>query len=181
MNPPPDCKMTDEYRVSREVYARLTNSSITDRAELVLRLIEEHPEGRLALPICDGLPAVMDGVDLSEATLQSRVRDLTAAPWWDIERCGAKLRRADLRGACLNQAKMQNADFAEADLRQAQFRGAELQKTRLEEAKLQGADLAGANLSSAVLGGADLASAMFEDADLFGSFLAIRQWSRRHF
>jgi uncharacterized protein YjbI with pentapeptide repeats len=165
------CPATDEHNVSKEVYETLINSLAVERRELVLRLIEEHPEGRLALPMCNTLRAALDGVDLSEATLTSRGRDLSAAPWWDVERCGARLRSADLRGACLNQARLPNVDLAESDLRQAQLRGADLQKTRFEEAKLQEADLAGADLSSAVLGGADLAGAMFEDANLTGASL----------
>jgi uncharacterized protein YjbI with pentapeptide repeats len=158
---------TITVRATGQVYERLAATPPAERAEMVLRLIEEHPQARLELPARDGLAAALDGIDLSGPELESR-QDQTAAgsPWWDAERRGARLRRADLRGAGLSQANLQAADLTESDLRQARLRGANLQAARLEEANLKGADLAGANLSGAVLGGADLEGAMLEDANL---------------
>lgn len=134
---------------------------------MVLRLIMAHPHGRLELPAREGQGAVLDGVDLSRASLEARrAETVSPAPWWDPERRGAMLRRADLRGGGLSLANLEAADLAEADLSQALFRGANLQGARLEEANLRGADLAGADLRGAVLSGANLTGAMFEDANL---------------
>ncbi|HZY84306.1 MAG TPA: pentapeptide repeat-containing protein [Gemmataceae bacterium] len=160
------------YHVPRQAYERLAAASPVERAELVLGLIEEHPQGRLELPVRDGLQGILDGVDLSRVALEGRQgRAPAGVPWWDAERRGAGLCRADLRGAGLSLANLQAADLAEADLRQALLRGTNLQGARLEEANLQGADLAGADLRGAVLGGADLGGAMLEDANLQGASL----------
>jgi len=162
-----------KYQVpGQEAYERLAIASPLERGELVLRLIEEHPQGRLELPVRGGLQGILDGIDLSRPALEGRQGQAPPnAPWWDAERRGASLRRADLRGAGLSLANLQAADLAEADLRQALLRGANLQGARLEEANLQGADLAGADLRGAVLGGADLGGAMLEDANLQGASL----------
>jgi uncharacterized protein YjbI with pentapeptide repeats len=145
------------FQMTGQLYERLAAATQSERAEVVLRLIEGHPQGRLELPTHDGLHAVLDGLDLSGAALESRPTLIPAgAPWWDADRRGAVLRRADLRGAGLSLANLQAADLAESDLRQARLRGANLQGARLEETNLKGADLAGADLRGAVLGGADL-------------------------
>jgi uncharacterized protein YjbI with pentapeptide repeats len=160
------------YQVAGQVYEKLAAATQAEKAEVVLRLIEGHPQGRLELPTRDGLQAVLGGLDLSRQALKGRPAQIPAgAPWWDAERCGAVLRRADLRGADLSLANLQTADLAESDLRQARLRGANLQGARLEEANLQGADLAGADLRGAALGGADLGGTMFEDANLQGASL----------
>lgn len=155
-----------------QVYQSLADSAVLEKTELVLRLIEAHPHGRLELPSREGQPAVLDGLDLGRSTLEARrVQSAASASWWDAERRGASLCQADLRGAFLSLANLESADLAESDLRQARLRGANLQGVRLEEAKLQGADLAGADLRGALLGGADLAGAMLEDANLQGASL----------
>ena len=167
----PDSVLTDQPHAHTQVFVTLAGLSAVERTDLILRLIEEHPEARLMLPMTGHLRAVIDGINLAESALSSRGLDLTIAPWWDAERHGVRLRGADLRGACLNQANLQNADLAQSNLRQAQLRGADLQKTRFEEANLQSADLANTDMTNAVLGGADLARTMFEDANLTGASL----------
>jgi uncharacterized protein YjbI with pentapeptide repeats len=163
---------SEKYQVPEQAYERLATASPIERANLVLRLIEEHPQGRLELPVRGGLQGVLDGIDLSRPALEGR-QGLAPpnARWWDAERRGASLRRADLRGAGLSLTNLQAADLAESDLRQALLRGANLQGARLEEANLQGADLAAADLRGAVLGGAELGGAMLEDANLQGASL----------
>ena len=153
-------------------YEKLDAASPIERVELVLRLIEEHPQSRLELPARGASQAVLDGIDMSEPALEGqRGQAGPSALWWDAVRRGVNLRRADLRGAGLSLANLSAADLAEADLRKAVLRGANLHGARLEEAKLQGADLAGADLRGAVLGGADLGGAMLEDANLQGASL----------
>ena len=135
---------SEKYQAPGQAYERLATASPIERAELVLRLIEEHPQGRLELPVRGGLQGVLDGIDLSRPALEGRQGQTPpSAPWWDAERRGAGLRRADLRGAGLSLANLQAADLAESDLRQALLRGANLQGARLEEANLRGADLRG--------------------------------------
>ncbi|HBI43313.1 MAG TPA: hypothetical protein DDY78_10720 [Planctomycetales bacterium] len=158
---------SEKYQAPAQTFEGLATASSAERADMVLRLIMAHPRGRLELPAREGVGAVLDGVDLSRSSLEARRGDAVApAPWWNPERRGAMLRRADLRGVGLSLANLEAADLAEADLGQSLFRGANLQGARLEEANLQGADLAGADLRSAVLGGANLTGAMFEDANL---------------
>src|SRR5688572_30054295 len=48
-----DTARGDEWRVPPEVYAQLDDAPPTTRAEIVLGLIEAHPEGRLMLPARD--------------------------------------------------------------------------------------------------------------------------------
>jgi uncharacterized protein YjbI with pentapeptide repeats len=168
----PNNAESEKYQAPAQAYERLATASPLERTELVLRLIEQHPQGRLELPARDGLQAVLDGADLSRSSLEGRMAQApVGAPWWDAERRGAGLRRADLRGAGLSLVNLQAADLAESDLRQALLRGANLQGARLEEANLQGADLAGADLRGAVLSGSELGGAMLEDANLLGASL----------
>jgi uncharacterized protein YjbI with pentapeptide repeats len=159
-------------QVTGQVFERLAATAQAEKAEVVLRLIEEHPQGRLELPAREGRRPDLDGLDLSRPALEGRQGQVLAgAPWWDAERRGAGLRRADLRGASLTLANLQAADLTESHLRQALLRGANLQGVRLEEADLAGADLAGADLQGAMLSGADLGGAMLEDANLQGATL----------
>src|SRR5580765_7515374 len=125
----PDSVLTDQTHAHRQVFVTLACLSAVERTDLILRLIEEHPEARLMMPMIANLRAIFDGINLTESTLSSRGLDLSIAPWWDAERGGVRLRGADLRGACLNQANLQNADLAQSNLCQAQLRGADLQKT----------------------------------------------------
>ncbi len=69
---------------------------------------------------------------------------------------GLDFRKADLRGANLQQAKLGGANLEKADLRganlqQAKLRGANLEKAALGNAFLQQAKLEGANLQQADL------------------------------
>jgi uncharacterized protein YjbI with pentapeptide repeats len=116
------------------------------KAELLLRLLESHPEGRLELPARDGLRAALDGVNLSGILPPAPKEDGAHPAWWHVDRRALNLRAANLRGA---------------SLRKADLRG-----VHLEEACLAAADLAGANLQGASLAGADLSDALLEDADL---------------
>ncbi len=160
------------FQMTGQLYERLAAATQAERAEVIIQLIEGHPQGRLELPTHDGQRAVLDGLDLSRAALEGSPTLIPAdAPWWDSGRRGAVLCRADLRGAGLSLANFQGADLSESDLRQARLRGAKLQGARLEEANLKGADLAGAELRGAVLGGADLEGTMLEDANLEGASL----------
>ena len=168
----PDREGPGKLPAPGRTYHDLAAASPAARAEMVLRLIEEHPGGRLELPARDGVPAALDGVDLSGPALAGlRGESPGPAPWWDAGRGAAALGHAVLRGAALTQANLQAADLGGADLRQALLRGASLQGARLEEAELQGADLAGADLRGAALGGARLVGAMLEDANLGGASL----------
>ena len=168
----PSSAESEKLLAFEQIYKRLAGHSSSERADLMLQLIEEHPQGRLELPALGRVNAVLDGVDVSRLALESRLGEAeSSTPWWNAQRQGVSLHHADLRGASLSQANLQNADLTESDLRRAVLRGANLQAARLEEANLQGADLAGADLRGAVLSGADLGGAMFEDARMEGASL----------
>ena len=83
----------------------------------------------------------------------------------------AEGKRADLRGAFLQEAFLQEADLREADLQGAFLLGANLQGADLQEANLQGADLRGANLQGVDLHRTNLQGADLREADLQGADL----------
>jgi uncharacterized protein YjbI with pentapeptide repeats len=121
-NPGPSGK-----EVQAALYRALANSDPAERAETVLRLVEEHPQGRLELPACDGLRATLDGIDLSRGRLMSGHDPAKTSCWWNEERQAVDLRRSDLRGARLRGVHLHGALLLEADLTQADLAGADLQ------------------------------------------------------
>jgi len=143
-----------EYQVPLEVYDQLERATPEERADIVLRLIEEHPEYGLELPAREGKRANLAHVNLSPAALRARLENLgvASAPWWDadLQRAdllyadlqGANLLYADLRGAMLEYANLQGASLVEANFEGADLRLANLQRADLLDAKFQGANLA---------------------------------------
>jgi uncharacterized protein YjbI with pentapeptide repeats len=156
----------EAWEAPREIYERLRAAAPAERAEIVLRLIAEHPRGRLELPARDGLHAVLDEVDLSAVTLGLRSTPGGEPPPQDAAPRGLDLRKADLRGATLRNSKLQGVDLANANLRETMLGGADLRGAGLERADLEKTDLAGASLAGAALGEANLQRAMLEEADL---------------
>src|SRR5438876_307688 len=135
--------------VSLPTYGRLAACGPVERTELVLQLIQNHPQGRLELPICDGQPAILNEVQLGYKGLQRRVAPGTGAPaWWS----------SDTQGVCLKGARLQGAHLTLADLQCADLR----------EANLRGARLSGVNFTGAVLGSANLEEAVLTDTRLVG-------------
>src|SRR5258706_6015489 len=59
--------------VPLSTYERLAASSPAERTELVLQLIQSHPQGRLELPVRDGHQAILNDVALGQATLRERL------------------------------------------------------------------------------------------------------------
>lgn len=94
----------------------------------------------------------------------------------------ARLREADLRGACwegsvlaaadLGACRLDGADFSRVRARGARMPGVHASSLRLDEADLRGADLRGAKLFQAGLSGADLRGACLSGALCFGAELA---------
>ena len=76
---------------------------------------------------------------------------------------GADLRLTDLRGADLRWAVLRGADLRWANLQGANLQGANLQRANLQGANLQGANLRWANLQGAYLQGADLQGAKADE------------------
>ncbi len=151
---------------------RLAVAPASARAEIVLRSVEDHPDGLLLVPRTDDGPAELDEVDLSRTALGRRVAEGGSPPsWWDAEHRTGRFRKADLRGARLRRADLRGIDLGGSDLSGVAAQGADLRRARLEEANLSGADLASARLTRAQLGKADLRGAMLEDADLAGASL----------
>jgi uncharacterized protein YjbI with pentapeptide repeats len=179
--------------VPLEVYQRLERASPEERTDIVLELIQQHPEGRLELPKRGGMRANLHRVDLSRRLLTRRRAELQMdnPAWWHSRDQGAALEGADLRGANLTEAnlegahlwtaKLADAQLTHASLRQADLwrvdlRGAALGKADLRDATLgraalQGSFLRKASLQGAVLRGADLRGADLEDANLRGADL----------
>jgi uncharacterized protein YjbI with pentapeptide repeats len=157
-----------------ELFALLDAADAAGRAEMVLWLLGADPGRPLDLSARDGLRAVLDGIDLGRAGLESRLGLAAGSepvaepppPWWDGAARGVVMRGANLRGARLAGAVLRGADLRGVDLQGAVLGAADLRGARLEEADLAGADLAGADLRAASLGNADLRGAMLEDANL---------------
>ena len=106
----------------------------------------------------------LNGANLKEARLAKAI--LTKAHLQE-----AWLREAQLQGAYLIEARLQEADLSKAQLQgayllMADSRGAYLSQSRLQGAHLMGASLQAANLQEAHMQGADLAFARLQGATL---------------
>ena len=168
---------SDETEMGEDVYERLEKATPTERTGIVLRFIEAHPEGRLELPIREGVRANLQGIDLSHDTLKIRRAQCQQSPSWWIDRFqevnlrganlqGADLKEANLQGAKLGLANLQGAILWKANFQTAVLRGANLQDAFLLEANLQKADLREANLQGATLEQANLQGAILVEANL---------------
>jgi uncharacterized protein YjbI with pentapeptide repeats len=161
----------DRHCVSAATYETLASATPAERAAIVLRLIDEHPEKRLVLPASGGLHAILDGVDLSPEALDVLEEAIGRIPRRDPESRGLNLQGAELDGASLRNANLRLACLSKANLRGALMGGAKVQEANLDGVDLRQADLAGASLAGAALGEADLRGAMLEEADLRGAGL----------
>lgn len=116
-----------------------------------------HPEIRRALDATERLarggPDELRGLDV--AAHRQGIRPLLARTS-ELVRAGAGGRRVNRRGADLMGARLRGADLRGADLSGAYLIGADLRGADLGLADLIGADLRGADL-----GGADLATSVF--------------------
>ena len=132
---------TGKYQVPLEIYEKLAEATPEQKTDIVLRLIGEHPKGRLELPMRDGVRAHLNYVDLSHDTLKARLAKLKveSAPWWRTHLQGANLFAANLQGAILEDANLQGADLAHSNLQGAFLRRAHLQDAMLFGASLQSA------------------------------------------
>jgi uncharacterized protein YjbI with pentapeptide repeats len=158
-----------ERVVASDVYQQLAQATPDQKVDIVLRLIEDHPEGRLELPAReDGTRADLLGIDLSQDALRRRMSDkgLGSAPWWDAQFQGANLMDAQFQGAILSDAQFQGAILWDAQFQRAILRGAQFQGAKLRGAQFQDAQLRGAQFQGAFLHGAQ-----FQDADLEGTTL----------
>ncbi len=95
-----------------EALQLLAAAAPADKALLVLRLVEAHPEGRLELGASGDAGAALAEVDLSRDVLRAgRLPQAAAAPWWDDALQAPSLRKADLRGANLRRANFRGAPW----------------------------------------------------------------------
>ncbi len=165
-------------RVDPSIYDRLAAATPAERAEIVLRLIEEHPHGRLELPTRNGMNATLDEIDLSPKALESRAGQREDAPWWDRDGRCLCLKGADLRGASLRKANLRQANMVHADLLGAALgtrQSPEYKTGRLQSSR---GGSGGADLSGASLGEADLRESMLEEANLQGAVLRFAKLER---
>lgn len=169
------------YQVLLEVYEDLRQATPEGKRDIVLSLIEEHPDHRLELPERDGVRADLSWVNLSREALQEIVERRAGAtpPWWDALYKGANLWSANLQGADLRHADLRDAALERANLQGANLGGTNLQGADLLWANLQGAHLWGrANLQGAKLAGAKLQGAFLVDANLQDAFLPAAKLQR---
>ncbi len=166
----------DEPNDPLVIYRRLQKATPEEKTEIVLKLIEAHPEGRLELPKLEGMVADLRRIDLSPGTLKMRLAqwpDETPL-WWNGE--GVNLGKADLvevnlQDAILEGANLQDADLEGANLQEVYMVGANLQEAGLGGANLQKANLVLANLQNAILGQANLQEADLVLANLQEAYL----------
>lgn len=167
-------------------YQALADADPAQRAQHVLRLIQEHADGRLELPSRQGIRATLDEINLRRDRLIAGIEaHRQRPPWWNEERQALVLRRADLRGASLRHAELPGALLEEANLAEADLAGADLQGVDLGGADLRGALLEDADLRRAVLRfargqGSIWESARLEGADLWGADLCRADLSGAH-
>jgi uncharacterized protein YjbI with pentapeptide repeats len=167
----------------REIYEQLETATPGEKADIVLWLIEEHPDHRLILPDRGDFYADLQGINLNRETLEKRGEQSgNEKPiWWDASHQGANLQYANLQGADLEYANLQGAFLIGANLQDAilrlanledvEFFRANLQGVDFTEGKLQGAHLWHANLQDAVLTDANLQDASLTNSDLEGADL----------
>ena len=161
----------------RETYERLERSTLEEKTDIVLRLIEDHPEHKLVLPERRGQRAYLTKIDLGwEMIDKKRKKSRVETPSWWYTRGwngskGANLSHANLQHVDLSLANLQYANFVFANLQGADLRLANLQEADLRLTDLRGADLRNANLQNAKLGEANLKDADFSLADLRGADL----------
>ena len=147
---------SEETPISREFYATLAAASPVERLGHLRTWIANHPDDRLELPAIDGVPAILDEIDLSGLPV-------------------VDLRNADLRGVRLRRAKLSGIDLRGADLRGASLGKADLRRARLDEVDLRDADLEGVDLRRASLASVNFRGAMLEEANLQGAGLRFAQ------
>jgi hypothetical protein len=135
----------------REIYERLSAANPEERRNIVLGLIDDHPDHLLVLPERDGEPATLDDIDLSRSAILEQA---------NLQ--GANLLRANLRDADLSSANLKGANLQEANLQNAAL----LLSTNLEHANLRHANLQGASFWGANLQWADLSDAKLQGVDL---------------
>ncbi|MCF4127608.1 pentapeptide repeat-containing protein [Methylobacterium sp. SyP6R] len=116
----------------------------------------------------DGRPFCRDGrpLDLRDADLsRDRLAPLAdGSGWWDAERRGLNLARAEIPGSDLEQADLTGATLKRARLSGALARSADFSGALIEEADFGKADLSGARFNGVAGGQADFTEAMLEDA-----------------
>lgn len=176
--PPPAAAPPDEQgetppAAPAEAYRRLREAAVSEKVEVLIDLIEGHPDGRLVLPKQDDNEATLAEINLSVEALGSRLSPDRAAgaPWWNDAKNAFSLHGADLRGAVLRGAILRGVDLREANLRGATLGGADLRGALMENADLREADLVNARLDEAQLGGANLDKALLENAGLHQAYL----------
>jgi len=176
------CLVDADGKPTLAVYELLANATPEEKTDIVLCLIEKHPEGKLELPKRDGIHADLSGVDLSIDTIETRIMlSEFEHPWWGARResvylreaslPGANLEDADLRGANLEGANLYGANLKRSYLWRAYLRDANMILADLSSAYLDNADLQGANLKQANLRGAELRAADLRNGNLPGANL----------
>jgi len=93
-----------------DAYTRLERALPEEKAAIVRKLIDAHPEGRLVLPLRGGRCADLTGANLRDAALGQS--DLEGARLEGVNLEGASLDRARLRDAVLSEARLRDLDLS---------------------------------------------------------------------
>jgi hypothetical protein len=116
----------------------------------------------------------LDWLDLSGADLRNA--NLPGVDFGEVDLTGAKLHKANLDTAILNNSRLIGANLSKADMTEVDLAFADLSNAKLVNATLGGADLYGANLSrvnisGCYLGRATFIESIFDDTNLSGASL----------
>lgn len=192
MSDPLNSGLPQRYEVPIRYYDKLDTADSSEKVNIVLELIEAHPEGKLELPEryqdmiirrANLRNVALSQTDVARKYTQWRAFNSTAdaPPWWGAQDSSLCLREAVLSGAQMQGAKLRRADLFEAklirtrlegaDLRNASLIGADMQGIFLRYADLRYSNLGGANLTDADLRDTQLAGVELEKADLTGADL----------
>jgi uncharacterized protein YjbI with pentapeptide repeats len=156
-----------------ETFEQLQKATSEERTNIILELIEDHPEHWLVLPKRSERSAYLSNLNLSRETLERRKAEsrIESPAWWSIKDNGAQLQNADLQGAILNDANLQGVNLASANLQGAHLQNVNLQDAYLHNANFKKAILLNANFQNAYLRIANLEDARLGAANFQGANL----------
>lgn len=163
---------SDSNRSLVNIFQQLQKAEQEEKADIILRLIKQHPEHKLELPGEEGFQADLRHLDLSKASLESRYSLDKLEPYWSKTHNGMNMIMSKLTGSKLDEANLTNSYLSSSNLRNSNLQYSNLDGVELWNANLEGAFLNGAKITRADLIESNLKGADLENADFSGSFMA---------
>jgi len=148
------------------IYSLVNRTTLEEKTDVVLFLIDDHPDHKLILPARENYPFNLNSVDLSQRTFQKKRPQAKSQGSFSIDETPS-LRKANLQGAYLRYANLRGASLEDANLKDAFLSDAVLIDAHLKNANLQGAFFKGADLRKADFSFADLQDAYFDEKTNF--------------